>query len=148
MTKIVVIDMDGTLCNSAHREHLARAGQWDEFHSLLMEDQPWPDVQLLIEHLDSWDTLVVGLTGRNQRYHNQTINWLAEHDIGLDALLMRPDDDYRSDHELKPELLDEYLAATGRTASDVWFILEDRDKVVAAWRDKGFNCWQPRAGGY
>lgn len=154
MTKIVVVDLDGTLCNSAHREHLAKAGQWDEFHALLMEDQPWQDVAGLLkmfeymegERLDA--PFVVALTGRNEKYRTPTINWLARHDLSIDALLMRPDDDYRSDHELKPQLLNEFLSTMQWDKGKVMFILEDRDKVVEAWRDRGFTCFQVRPGGY
>lgn len=145
--QVVVVDLDGTLCNSKHREHLARAGQWDEFHSLLAGDTPWPDVAALLDMFyQKDDVVVVGLTGRNERYRNATINWLAHHDIWLDDLLMRYDDDWRSDHDLKPQLLALYLNQNPHLG--VWFILEDRDKVVEVWRNEGYNCWQVRPGGY
>lgn len=145
---IVVVDLDGTLCNSAHREHLARAKEWDQFHALLGDDEPWPDVKEMIKLLERVDTVIVGLTGRNQCYMDATIKWLGKYDIDLDMLLMRPNDNFQPDHELKPLLLDEYLSEIGKTHSDVWFILEDRDKVVEAWRNLGHNCWQPRPGGF
>jgi hypothetical protein len=145
---VVVVDLDGTLCNSGHRDHLAQAGQWDEFHALLMDDEPWQDVQLLVKTLSFTNMVVIGLTGRNERYRNATMGWLACHDIRPDRLLMRPDDSYLSDHELKPALLADYLLSSGLSQQDVWFILEDRDKVVEAWRNAGYNCWQVRPGGY
>jgi hypothetical protein len=92
--------------------------------------------------------IIVGLTGRNERYRMMTLRWLDKHGIALDTLLMRPDDNYQSDHELKPEMLDLWLIDEGRTHSDVWFILEDREKVVEAWRNLGHDCWQVRPGGY
>lgn len=145
---IVVVDLDGTLCNSAHREHLARAREWESFHNQLGGDEPWSDVKELIKMVEMHMTIVVGLTGRNECYRNRTLDWLAKHDIDLDTLLMRPDGDYRSDVELKPQLLDEWLTDKKLSHSDIWFILEDRDKVVEEWRNLGHNCWQPRAGGY
>lgn len=147
---IVVVDLDGTLCNSSHREHLAKAGLWEQFHELLMDDEPWADVEQLIDLLSSGKTtpFIVGLTGRNECYRLMTIKWLDKHKIHLDELLMRPDNDYRSDVDLKPQLLDEFLEMESLTHADVWFILEDRDKVVEAWRNLGHNCWQPRPGGY
>jgi hypothetical protein len=142
---VIVIDLDGTLCNSAHREHLAAAKQWDDFHSLLGADEPWPDVKQMIELLSGvGNYYLVGLTGRNERYRQITHQWLMNHDIFLDNLLMRPDNDFTSDAELKPRL----LAESGVLPSEVWFILEDRDKVVEAWRNLGYNCWQCRPGGY
>lgn len=146
---VIVVDLDGTLCNAAHRDHLAVVGRWDEFHSLLGADEPWPDVKQLIELLTMYgDHTVVGLTGRNERYRELTHQWLMNHDIFLDDLLMRPNDDYRSDHELKPRLLDEWLEQNGLTHADVWFILEDRDRVTEAFRNLGHNVWQVRSPGY
>lgn len=139
---IIVVDLDGTLCNSAHREHLARAGQWPEFHAQLHEDEPWQDVLMLLEAMNHFT--LIGLTGRNERYRTATNKWLDKYDIYLDQLLMRPDDNWQSDHELKPDL----LAWCGVKPEDVVFILEDRDKVVEAWRNLGYNCWQVRPGGY
>ncbi len=146
-TQIVVVDLDGTLCNSSKREHLAQAGLWDEFHSCLDADEPWSDVKHLVSQMTDdrgYGTYVLGLTGRNERYREATLTWLSKHEIWLDALLMRPDDNYQSDHELKPQM----LADRGISKDDVWFILEDRDKVVEAWRNLGYNCWQVRPGGY
>ena len=148
---IVVVDLDGTLCDSGHREHLARAKQWDEFHSLLCDDEPHEDVLKLLRTLASGDAespLIVGLTGRNDRYRPSTLHWLMKHNVPLDDLLMRPDTNFKPDHEMKPEILDQWLSENGHTHSDVWFILEDRDKVVEAWRNLGHNCWQCRPGGY
>ena len=140
--KIVVVDLDGTLCNSKHREHLAVAGQWDEFHSLLADDEPWSDVHRLLRYFVD-DEQIVGLTGRNEKHRPATLKWLYHHGIILDQLLMRPEFDPRPDHELKPQLLAEVCKP-----EEVWFILEDRDKVVEAWRNLGYNCWQVRPGGY
>lgn len=143
---VIVVDLDGTLCNSRHREHLAAAGQWDEFHSGLSEDEPWNDVKLLIDLLGQIEPyVIVGLTGRNEKFRLATLQWLDDQEIVLDALLMRHNDDYRSDHELKPAMLEEFLL---QPTERVWFILEDRDKVVEAWRNLGYNCWQVRPGGY
>lgn len=147
---IIVVDLDGTLCNSAHREHLARAGQWDDFHSLLLDDEPWPDVRQFLDMIcnGTGEMQVVGLTGRNERYRMMTLKWLGKHQIYLDALLMRPDSCYLSDTEIKPQLLDGWLDEKGMTHADVMCILEDRDKMVEEWRNLGHNCWQCRPGGY
>jgi FMN phosphatase YigB (HAD superfamily) len=139
----IVVDLDGTLCNSKHREHLAQAGQWDEFHSLLADDKPWGDVWQLIADLCG-KYYIIGLTGRNEKYRLKTVQWLDKYEIELDNLLMRPDFDPRPDHELKPQL----LAEAGVLPEEVLFVLEDRDKVVEAWRNWGYNCWQVRPGGY
>lgn len=167
--KYIVVDLDGTLCDSAHREHLARAKQWDEFHAGIPDDKPHWDVVDLLEVIatsinsKTSDLEVIALTGRNERYRIPTMKWLQHYRIKVDHLLMRPDDNWMSDHDLKPRLLVDYIiakdwtdlteeqlrdAASNVVASKVWFILEDRDKVVEAWRDLGFRCWQTQPGGY
>lgn len=150
MRKILVVDLDGTLCDCGHREHWARAGEWDSFHSELSGDKPNEAVR---EVLYAWDAMgqdheVIAITGRNERYSLMTEEWLEENLIPLDVILMRPDNNFQSDHELKPALLSEWLEREGLLQENVAFILEDRDKVVEAWRNCGYKCWQVAPGGY
>ena len=149
--KILVVDLDGTLCDSAHREHLARAKQWDEFHSKLLDDSFHADVAHFIKMAANHCSEVLLLTGRNEKYRALTYRWLERSTLPhcVDDLLMRPDNDYRPDTELKPQLLDGWIDTHPHyTHSDIWLILEDREKVVDNWRDLGYNCWQVRPGGY
>lgn len=153
--KTIVIDLDGTLCDSAHRDHHARNGDWDQFHALLTEDKPHPDVLHMIDLLFNAPDVVqlIGCTGRNERYRIATEKWLMEHGALLDCVLMRPGYDFRPDHELKIGMLEVWHSATepatNRRAQDrVAFVLEDREKAVEAWRDAGYNCWQVRPGNF
>ena len=66
----------------------------------------------------------------------------------FDSLIMRPDVNFESDHELKPAMLAAALGGMDEALRRVAFALEDRDKVVAAWRKLGFNCMQVRAGAF
>lgn len=59
-------------------------------------------------------------------------------------LLMRPNDDLRHDVEVKPELLQKHL--TDEERARVAFILEDRDCMVAKWRELGYRCLQVDKG--
>lgn len=159
----LVVDLDGTLSDSAHRDHLAVAKEWDEFHSKLVEDEPhWDVADLLSVISDSFHPVctnlqIVALTGRNERYRIATEQWMLKHSIKVDHLLMRPDHNWASDHDLKPQMLVDFVLGEGEGTFDlrakeaarkVWFILEDRDKVVEAWRNLGFRCWQTQMGGY
>ena len=90
--KVVVVDLDGTLCDSAHRVHLAQAAQWDEFHSLLSLDKPFNDVRFLLDVLSlHGDISLIALTGRNESYRNQTYRWFNEHGIIFDHISLMPD---------------------------------------------------------
>lgn len=146
--KAIVVDLDGTLCNSAHRDHLAQAGQWDEFHSRLTDDKLYEDVAELIRVMSEEGYHIIGLTGRNEKFRYKTMGWLTLHKVSLDALLMRPDDNFLPDHELKPMKLAQYYGSQEEALDAVLMILEDRDKVVEAWRNIGYRCWQVQPGGY
>ena len=146
--EFVVIDLDGTLCDSRHREQYARDKEWERFHSLLLQDKPWRDVQHLMDCLDFIGTTIVILTGRSEGWGAATNQWLLEHKIVGDTLLMRPEGDWRPDTELKPALLEKWMKESGCTKDDCLFIVEDRDKMVEEWRNRGYQCWQVRSGGY
>lgn len=154
--KIIVVDLDGTLCDSAHRDHLARAKEWDAFHAAAKDDEPRPDVAFLLSILARRsildEILLVACTGRNEKYRQTTLEWLIKHDLAVfDEILMRPDGDWRPDVEIKPAMLKGFIASLDPLEGDtphVAFILEDRDKVVEAWRNLGYATWQVAPGGY
>jgi len=156
LVKVIVVDLDGTLCDSSHRDHFAQAKEWDQFHQAAKDDRPRSDVAFFLSVLCWWSVLdkilLVACTGRNERYRQTTLEWLIKHDLAVfDTILMRSDGDWRPDVEVKPAMLDKFLEDKslfydGRP--DVAFILEDRDKVVEAWRNLGYCCWQVQATGW
>ena len=143
----IVVDLDGTLNNCSPRQHLAQAQKWDEFHGSLMDDLINPDVMFLLDNIAA-EIMVIGCTGRSNAFRSLTTRWLLDNRILLDQLLMRPDGDWRPDHELKPKMLEKYLGSKDKVLRSVKFVLDDRDKVVEAWREYGLPCWQVRPGGY
>ena len=147
----VIIDLDGTLCDCSQRVHLAQAGKWDDFHSLISEDQPFKDVASFIDLISNLEFVsIIMLTGRNESYRNQTDRWMNKHSIVCDRLIMRPDKNFESDHVLKPRMLCDELFEGNfeKMKEEVIVVLEDRDKVVEAWRNLGIDCWQVRNGTY
>jgi len=156
--KIIVVDLDGTVCDTAHRDHLAQAKQWDEFHAAAKDDRPRADVAFFLSVLARRsvldEILLVACTGRNERYRQTTLEWLIKHDLAVfDTILMRPDGDRRPDVEVKPEMLREFIELTESEypwagKREVAFILEDRDRVVETWRNLGYACWQVNNGSY
>lgn len=145
---VVIVDLDGTLCNSSHRDHLAHQKLWDEFNAASANDEPWEDVAVLIKSMQLQGFKFYGLTGRSHKWYSVTLAWLMRHGITLDALMMRPEGDWSSDHDLKPKMLAAMFGDMESAKGRVLFILDDRDKVVEAWRNHGFRCWQVQPGGY
>jgi len=98
----------------------------------------------------NWMTNVILFTGRSEKYRYVTLDWLkdAELDASFEELLMRPDNDFRPDHEVKIELLEKRFGGKEGVMRSVWFVVDDRDQVVEALRNYGLTVLQPANGGY
>lgn len=153
---LLILDLDGTLFDSSHREHLARAKQWEAFHAAGGHDPVAWNVVEAVRLLLSQGTLYpILITGRNEWYREATEAQMAKLPFNVDAVLMRPDGDMTSDADLKPRLLCEYLFGEGYTpeqeahaARITLLALDDRDRVVSAWRRFGITCLQVKEGAF
>lgn len=172
---IIICDIDGTIADCSARVPLIP--DWDAFHERMIDDPPIrPVVNALLRIAESqWPSAQKGvppvglffLTGRPNKYRIPTQKWLADkcnlmvHDDY--DLLMRPTDDYTPDHEMKPRLLKGAMEPWGvvnawgkrhditvddQYLKDAAIFIEDRDRVVAAWRGLGYCCLQPQEGAF
>lgn len=153
---LLVLDIDGTLSNCTHRQHHALGGDWDGFHSLMHLDgvhQHVLDVVWGLQQTKAPDITTILLTGRPEQYRSETLTWLADKAVMFEGdefseLIMRPKEDYRRDVDLKLQLLTEWMANLGYESKSEVLILEDREAVVAMWRDNGFTCFQTAQGAF
>jgi hypothetical protein len=149
MKNTIIVDIDGTIAKVGDRlKYLQQEKKdWDAFYEHCDEDTVIYPIAKLVDHL-SVDYEIVYCTGRRESVREKTIQWIDKHldfagsFAGELNLLMRKDKDWRHDTEVKPEL----LAKNGYTPDNVWFILEDRDSMVAKWRELGFTCLQVNDG--
>lgn len=140
--KIMIVDLDGTLANCSWR--VPMLPDYDAFHAASVQDQPYPDIVDLVNGAPD-DVFVAIITGRTDTHRGITEGWLMQHGILWDALRMRSQLDYRPDTVVKSELADKLIE---EVKLPVWLVLDDRDKVVEMWREKGFTCLQTRLGEY
>ena len=126
-----VFDLDGCLSDDRHRRHLLRAGKYADYHALLGTDQPM--------NYDLWDRAQrrMVITTRPEQYRNSTVGWLRRHFRGDFDLLMRPAGDARGSPELKVDLLRDVASLD---PEDVDVCYDDREDVVLAYRDAGYNA--------
>lgn len=145
---IVVVDIDGTIAKVGDRlKYLQQEKKdWDAFYEHCDEDEPIKDIIELIELMQIHEYNIVFCTGRRESVRKKTEYWLFKNIWCLREykLLMRKDGDWRHDTEVKPELLQK----AGITPDDVYFILEDRDSIVAKWRELGYRCLQVADGNF
>ena len=143
---IIVVDIDGTIAKVGDRlKYLQQEKKdWDAFYEHCDEDEPIDEMCQLVADLFVLGRDIVFCTGRRESVREKTRNWLTQNVISTydDELLMRKDGDWRHDTEVKPEL----LAKAGITPDKVHFILEDRDSMVAKWRELGYRCLQVADG--
>lgn len=146
--KVVIVDIDGTISKVGDRlKYLQQSPKdWDAFYDACFDDEPIEEVIQLVRTL-AMRYEIVFCTGRRESVRNQTKNWLQKH-MGVYfahgcTLLMRPNNDYRHDTEVKVQL---FLGH--RKLKDVLLVLEDRNSMVAKWRSLGLKCLQVAEGDF
>ena len=146
VSKYLIVDLDGTLACDKHRNHLLQEKPrlWDAYFALCDKDQVHDDIRYIVNMFETMGHHIVIITGRCESVRRKTVEWLDKHDIGFDSLLMRPVGDRTDDHELKLGI----AKRIGLTPNRVLAVLEDRQRVVDAWRAAGYRCLQVAPGNF
>ena len=109
------------------------------------EDRPNSPVITVIRAMAAAGNKVVFLSGRTDACRTATYDWLRGHvGVPFQGLYMRPAGDGRKDAVVKREMFDRHV----RDSYDVVCVLDDRDQVVAAWREMGLTCLQVAPGAF
>ncbi|MFE3547151.1 hypothetical protein ACFXN2_00595 [Streptomyces kronopolitis] len=137
---LAVFDLDGTLADATHRQHLLEGTprDWKAFFAAAPEDPPLAEgVALALR--DAEDCEVVYLTGRPERCRRDTLAWLTRHGLPEGRLWMRPDHDRRPARHTKLEIL-------RRIARDrqVRHVVDDDALVCDACEKAGFPVTRAR----
>lgn len=149
MSRIVICDLDGTIAldNGRAKEHLHNPDKkrdWEAYFKDCPRDAPnWPVTDLL-RSLQEQRVVVWILSGRSNIVRYETERWLREHQVPYTGMVMREKDDRTDDHILKIR----WARELGFEPNNVWFILEDRKRVVDAWREAGYTCFEVAKGDF
>jgi len=147
---IVIVDIDGTISKVGDRlKYLHQSPKdWDSFYNCCFEDEAIDEMVDLVYGLHLQGCDLVFCTGRRESCRESTIKWFNanfETEIAkLSKLLMRPNKDHRHDTEVKIEL----VKNAGIDFSSIAFVLEDRNSMVAKWRELGVKCLQVADGDF
>lgn len=141
----VIIDLDGTLCDTTHRQHHMQADKknWKAFYDALVYDKPNKWCQQLYWSLLFNDIEVLFVSGRPDDYRNETEEWLERHRFE-EQLYMRKSGDFRKDATIKTEIYHDYI----EPHFNILFCVDDRQQVVDAWRSIGLTCLQCAKGDF
>jgi len=157
----VIFDLDGTLADINERKQKSQLDNgkmdWDIFFDPenIKLDKPKPEVIKCAQMFHQQGYKIVIFSGRNDRSFHTTQDWLSQHEVPYDSLVLRPDkfkDEswpvaegnpatykmrFMPDQILKKEMLDTFV-----DIDDVFIIFEDRKKVVDMWRELGLTCFE------
>jgi hypothetical protein len=133
---IVVVDIDGTIADVAHRLHYVRdrgRKDWKRFFAAMDDDRPIPETIAWVRDL-ARDHEIVLVTGRPEEFRGITERWLQREQVPYQRLLMRRAGDRRPDFVAKEDLV--------RTLDlrRIAFAIDDRLPVCERYRALGFAC--------
>lgn len=146
MSKSVIFDIDGTLADLTHRRHwvATKPKNWKAFFAGISADGVHQRVVDTVWDFYRAGYVIILCSGRGEDHRVVTQDWLAKHDIPWGKLYMRKEKDYRADDIVKSELLDQILA----DGYDPSLVFDDRNRVVAMWRKRGYIVHQVAEGDF
>lgn len=155
-----IFDIDGTLADCSQRLHFIQepAGlvhfepnqtdwkpDWDSFYKDCVNDKPIaPNINLLCA-LQEYGATIIFVTGRPEKYMEETTEWLCNHlETDYVTLMMRENGDHRPDYIVKKEIYEKYI----KPYYHIDGVFEDRKQCVDMWRSLGLTCYQVADGNY
>lgn len=137
--KAILIDLDNTLAILAkgYSPYDPKHYPHDTLHQAVKD---------VIDMADKDGVYILILSGREGSTENAdaTMQWLAKHGVGYDALIMRKEGDKRRDDIIKMELFNEHV----RDHYNVLFAVDDRLRVVDAYRARGISVLEANRGDF
>ena len=87
---------------------------------------------------------VILVSGREDKFREQTEAWLLKHKVKYVELIMRLSGDNRNDAIIKQEIYENHI----KDKYEIEFVLDDRNRVVDMWRNNGLKCLQVADGNF
>jgi phosphoglycolate phosphatase-like HAD superfamily hydrolase len=130
----VIFDVDGTLANVDPYIHLVRGSNkdYDAFHEASIDALPNFELVEMLNQAFFDQMHIIVVTSRMDKWRGLTSYWLAKNDIGHHALYMRGDDDFRSDYEVKKDILLKI-----KKHWNITHAVDDNPSVLKLWFEYG-----------
>ncbi len=138
LPKVVLCDLDGTLCNLDHRLHFVKQDtkDWKGFFKSLKDDSVNEEVEDSLLNYKKQGYEIIFVSGRPDTYRKETEQWLVFNGLDIHfCLLMRPAHDTRQDVEVKRDILHKYF----KDKSNIHIVIDDRPRVIRMWIEEGLN---------
>lgn len=140
---IVIVDIDGTLSDSRHREHHLQGEKpdWDAFFNGCHADPVVVPVLRSVHALWMAGNQLVLVTGRPERLRSVTTIWLDDNGVPHQKLLMRGDDDHRPSHVYKRDAVIRHVTTALHPAEAV-LAIDNSEADCAMYRELGIPTMQ------
>ena len=139
MKGIIVTDLEGTLSDSAHRQHLIKPEMtqedWHEWNIRLSNDRLNYRMVTILCHLQA-DYNIVLLSSKPGKYAEEVDRWLRKLPINFLAILLRAD----GDHRPSPEVKEDQLLVIN--PNRVYMAFDDRKDVCDMYRKYSIHTLQ------
>jgi len=135
LPKAIIVDMDGTLADTSHRNPYDTANcLQDALHHAMRET--------VVRYHQAGYTIVI-LTGRDDKWAGLTSQWLHHHNVPYDVLIMRPETMRGQKGPIvKQALFDTQI----RDEYDVEWAFDDMTEIIQMWKSIGVPCIQVNDG--
>ena len=151
MKNTIIFDLDGTLADVSVRKKLATKPNgkmdWDKFldPDNIKLDVPNDPVVKMAQFFAEGGFNIVIFSGRSDKTIHTTRSWLTHNRVPFHKLVMRDSvtSHFVPDDILKKDMLDKHL-----DIDDVFFVVDDRQKVVDMWRSLGLKVFQVDEGNF
>ena len=136
--KFVMVDLE-LLADTSWRQSMVEQADWDTYYAALIDDEPTPLAQVVRDMHDA-NILTCAYSTRPEKWRQLTTEWLLKHNLLLDDLLLRPDDNYMRQELLKPFLVREFMEGD---LTGVMLVIDDLETSISAFKAAGLNVMRP-----
>lgn len=144
--RAIICDIDGTIANIDHRQHLVQGHRkdWKAFFARVDKDTPNEWCVNIIQMYIAAGFEIIFMSGRHEELRKVTEKWLDDHVKVSYKLFMRMSKDYRQDCIIKEELYNDFV----KDDFNIEIVIDDRQQVVDMWRKLGLTCLQCAKGDF
>lgn len=135
-----MIDLDGSISDNSHRENLIEGEnkKWREYLQKASEDDANEEILNFVQKLAEEQRIVI-LTCRSDEVKKETINWLNEHEVPFDDLIMLPEGRWElSDSKFKRDKLEEI--------ENPVIAIDDKKENCEMFRQEGLEVYTVKEG--
>lgn len=145
--KVILMDLDGVLCDSSHRVHLVPPADrrqyneaWHPFVAECVNDAPIKaGLEMLNALLCSVPVFII--TSRQENFSHQTRQWLKGKvpETRFPEIIYRGEQDHRPPAEYKRHVLHQLIAQ----GYEVLFAIDDDPQIVDMYQQENIATFQP-----